>query len=274
MKKFLTFSLILSLLLLSFVSPACRKKPFTLENLPQETMASDEALYRLGEEYINKDMEKGILFLRQVMDSFPKSFYAQRAKLLIADTYFKKGDEANLILAAAEYREFMSLYPTSPSVPYCQYQIAMTYYKNVLKPGLDQTKTIQALNEFKKVVASYPGSEYARQAEEKIKDCEERLAANELHIGEHYYRARSYRSALGRLQAILTTYPNFSRMDAVYFFIADSYFKAKRYDESFPYFTKLITDYPKSKFIKKAQQRLKQIEQLKKAEQTKKEPVK
>jgi outer membrane protein assembly factor BamD (BamD/ComL family) len=31
-------------------------------------------------------------------------------------------------------------------------------------------------------------------------------------------------------------------------------------DESAPYLTKLITDHPKSKFVKKAQERLKEIE--------------
>ncbi|MGB9893710.1 MAG: outer membrane protein assembly factor BamD [Candidatus Saccharicenans sp.] len=269
MKKKYLPALILMAMVISLSSVSCRKQSINLENLPPETATSDEALFRLGEEYIKKDMEKGILFLRQVIDSFPKSFYAQRAKLLIADNYFKKGDEANLILAAAEYREFIVLYPTSPSVPYCQYQIAMTYYKKALKPGRDQTKTIQALSEFQKVVANYPNSEQAKQAEEKIKDCEQRLAAHELHVGQFYYKTRSYRAAFGRLQEILTKYPEFKRMDAVYFYLADCYFKSKKYDESLPYFTKLVTDYPKSKFAKQAQKRLKLIEQLKKTEKSK-----
>ncbi len=264
------FSLLLvTFLIISFSSISCRKKPLTLESLPQETLASDESLYKLGETYIKKDFEKGLLFLRQLMDSFPRSFYAQRAKLLIADTYFSKGDEANMILAAAEYREFIALYPTSPSVPYCQYQIAMTFYKHALKPGRDQTKTVQALNEFKKVVANYPNSEYASLAAEKIRDCENRLAAHELHVGETYYKMKSYRAALGRLQPIITTYPEFPRLDAVYFYIADCYFQTKKYDESLPYFNKLITDYPKSKFARKAEKRIKFIEAVKKNEASK-----
>ena len=118
--------------------------------------SSDEALFKLGEAEIKKDTEKALLYLRQVIDSFPKSFYAQRAKLLIADAYFKKGDEGNMILAAAEYREFINLYPYSPSAAYCQYQIGMTFFGKTLKPGRDQTKTVQALAEFKKVVTAYP----------------------------------------------------------------------------------------------------------------------
>ena len=110
---------------LALVFPACKKK--NVEVAP-EISSSDEALFKLGEAEIKKDTEKALLYLRQVIDSFPKSFYAQRAKLLIADAYFKKGDEGNMILAAAEYREFINLYPYSPSAAYCQYQIGMSFF--------------------------------------------------------------------------------------------------------------------------------------------------
>lgn len=264
MKKKSLFPVIIFLMGLALISAACKKNSMNIETLPPETASSDEALYKLGENYIRKDTEKGVLFLRQLIDSFPKSFYAQRAKLLIADTYFKKGDETNLILAAAEYREFISFYPTSPSVPYCQYQIAMTSYKKVLKPGRDQTKAVIALQEFRKVVTTYPNSEYAQMAQEKIKDCEQRLAENEFLVGQFYYKSKSYRAAVNRLQDILTKYPEFKKMDAVYFYLADIYLRSKRYDESFPYLTKLVTDFPKSKFVKEAQKRLKFLNERKK----------
>lgn len=268
MRKSFLIVLTLALIASSLISISCKKSG--LESVPPEALSSDEALFKLGETYIKKDMDKGMLYLRQLIDSYPRSFYAQRAKLLIADTYFSKGDEASMILAAAEYREFMSLYPTSPSVPYCQYQIAMTYYKNILKPGRDQTKTIQALNEFKKVVANYPTSEYAAQAQEKIMECEQRLAAHEFHIAEHYFKTKAYRAALPRLRGIITTYPDFDRMDAVYFYLAEIYYQTKQYDESFPYYTKVISDFPNSKFVKKAQKRLQSIDEIKKADKLKK----
>jgi outer membrane protein assembly factor BamD len=48
-------------------------------------------------------------------------------------------------------------------------------------------------------------------------------------------------------------------MDEVYFYLADSYFKWGKKDESVPYFMKLVSDYSKSKYIKKAQKRLGKI---------------
>lgn len=239
----------------------CRKEKVEIS---PEISSSDEALYKLGEEYLDKDVEKARLYLRQVIDSFPKSFYAQRAKLAIADSYFKKGDEGSMIIAASEYREFISLFPLSPSAAYAQYQIAMTFYKKVLKPGRDQTKTKQALAEFKKVISNYPLSEEAKQSQEKIRDCEERLAEHTFGIGHIYYKMGGYGATISRLKEILTEFPNYSRMDKVYFHLGDSYFRVRRFDESIPYFTKLITDFPESKYAEKARKMMEEIEKHKK----------
>ncbi|MFC2163870.1 outer membrane protein assembly factor BamD [Acidobacteriota bacterium] len=249
------FLVILCLVLL--LSPGCGKKDASLS---PEIASNDELLYNLGMESIQKDAEKGRLYLRQVIDSFPKSFYAQRAKLAIADSYLKKNDEGSMIIAASEYREFISLFPLSPSASHAQFQIGMTYYKKVLKPGRDQTKTEQALIEFKKVITNYPLSDEAKQAEDKIRDCEERLAEHVLSIGELYYKRSAFKASTTRLLEILTEYPNFTRMDKVYFILGDSYFKWRKTEESVPYFRKLITDYPQSKYSKKATKKLGDIE--------------
>jgi outer membrane protein assembly factor BamD len=235
---------------------SCKKKPV---EIAPEIAASDEALYKAGQEIMKKDAEKARLYFRQVIDSFPKSFYAQRAKLAIADSYFDKGDESSMILAASEYREFIQLYPYSPSASYAQYRIALTFFKKTLKAGRDQTKTTQALIEFKKVITNFPLSEEANLAQKQLNECEERLAEHNFSIGEHYYRVNAFKASTARLSEILTEYPSYSKMDKVYFYLADSYYKWKKIEESVPYFTKLVTDFPESKFAKKAQERLAEI---------------
>jgi outer membrane protein assembly factor BamD len=256
----------LSIVMALSLVTGCKKPPVQIS---PDIAASDEALYKLGEASIKKDTEKGLLYLRQVIDSFPKSFYAQRAKLLIADTYFKKGDEANLILAAAEYREFIKSYPYSPSAAYCQYQVAMSFYKKIAKEGRDQTKTSQALAEFKRVITDYPASDQAKDAQNKIKDCEEKMASLDTGIGVQYAGMRVFKAAVNRLSDVMTTYPNYSHMDVVYYYLGYSYFRMNAPDRATPYFTKLLSDYPKSKFVKKATQRLKDIEARGKSAPTK-----
>jgi outer membrane protein assembly factor BamD len=237
--------------------PACHKKSAAID---PEIASSDEALFKMGEQYIKKDPEKARLYLRQVVDSFPQSFYAQRAKLAIADSYFYQGDEGSMILAAAEYRDFISNFPISPSAPYAQLQIALTYFNKSLKPGRDQTKTEQALIEFRKVINDYPLTDQAKIAREDIKICEERLAEHTLSIAKLYYKRRAYKAAISRFKEILSNYPSYSKLDEVFFFLGDCYYKSDQTEESIPYFTKLISDYPQSKFVDAAQKRMEEIE--------------
>jgi outer membrane protein assembly factor BamD len=254
------FAALIPFLVLVSLAPGCKEK--TVELTPG-LASSDEALYKLGEAEMKNDTEKAILYLRQVIDSFPKSFYAQRAKILIADAYFRKGDESNMILAAAEYREFIRTYPYSPSAAYSQYQIGMTFYKKMLKPGRDPAKTIQALSEFKKVVADYPASDQSKPAQERIKECEQRLAAHNAEIAISYHDRKAYRAAISRLNEIMATYPDYAELDAIYYYLGDCYFWIKQYDQAVPFFTKVVTDYPTKKTAKAATKKLAEIEKLK-----------
>lgn len=90
--------------------------------------------------------------------------------------------------------------------------------------------------------------------------CEEQLAAHILSIGLVYYKRKAYNASISRLKDILSEYPTFKGLDEVFFILGDSYFKMDQFEESIPYYTKLITDYPQSKFIKKAQERMAEIE--------------
>ena len=165
-----------------------------------------------------------------------------------------------MIIAASEYREFITLFPLSPSASYAQYQLAMTFFKKALTPGRDQTKTKQALAEFKKVVTNFPLSEQVSDSREKIRECEERLAAHNLTIGIHYYKVFALKASTVRLTEILTEFPYFSNMDKVYYYLGDSYYKWKKYEEDTPFLRKLVTDYPESKFTKRATKRMNEME--------------
>ncbi|MDD8027466.1 MAG: outer membrane protein assembly factor BamD [Acidobacteriota bacterium] len=247
----------LAILLIAAAAPGCGKKA-KVKVVPAVSApaASDEALYREGARYLKKDPERARLYMRQIMETFPQSFYAQRAKLTIADSYFKEGDEGNLILAAAEYTEFIRLHPSSPSASYAQYQVAMTYIRKPQKPGRDQQKTHQALVELKKLIATYPLAEEIKNARQRIIECEERLAEHAVLIAEHYVRTKTYPAAVDRLTEILTTYPAYKGMDRVYLALGTSYLGWGKPEQAVPYLTKLVTDYPKSKLAGKGQKLL------------------
>jgi outer membrane protein assembly factor BamD len=139
----------------------------------------------------------------------------------------------------------------------------MTFFKKILKPGRDQSKTFQALAEFKKVITDYPASDQAKTAQEKIKDCEERLASHSAEIAIGYNKRRAYRASISRLSEIMTSYPDYSRLDEIYYYLGDCHFMIRQYDQAVPFFTKVVTDYPSRALAKAATKRLAEIEKLK-----------
>lgn len=255
MKKAVFIAIFASLIVM--FGTGCQEKK---TEIAPDITSSDENLFTQGEQYAKKDPEKARVYFRQVIDSYPKSFYAQRAKLAIADSYYDRDDEGSMIIAASEYREFITLFPLSPSASYAQYRLAMTFFRKALSPGRDQTKTKQSLEEFKKVVTNFPRSAEVADARERIRECEERLAGHNLTIGIHYYKVFALKAATIRLTEILTEFPYFSNMDKVYYFLGDSYFRWNKLEEATPYLRKLITDYPQSKYSKRATKRLQEIE--------------
>ena len=244
--------------LIVIIGTGCRGKQ---TEITPDIASSDETLFNLGEQSVKKDPEKARVYFRQVIDSFPKSFFAQRAKLAIADSYYDKGDEGNMLIAASEYRDFIISFPLSPSASYAQYRLGMTYFRKALSPGRDQTKTKQALAEFKKVVTNFPLSEQVADSRKQILECEERLAGHNLSIGVHYYKVYALKASTTRLTEILTEYPYFSKMDKVYYYLGDSYFRWNKFEEATPFLRKLITDFPESKYSKRATKRLQEIEE-------------
>ncbi|NTV81822.1 MAG: outer membrane protein assembly factor BamD [Candidatus Aminicenantes bacterium] len=139
----------------------------------------------------------------------------------------------------------------------------MTFFKKMLKPGRDPAKTIQALAEFKKVLADYPASDQAQPAQERIKECEARLAAHNAEIAIGYHHRKAYRASLSRLAEVMTTYPDYSELYEIYYYLGDCHFMMRQYDQAIPFFTKVVTDYPGKKVAKWAAGKLKEIETLK-----------
>ena len=109
------------LLVLLVIAGGCRsKKGISID--PSEK-GSDKKMYENAMKYMGKDPEKSRLLFKEVAQLYPDSIYANKAKLGIGDSYFREHDSASLVMAAAEYQEYVNLYPYSPDAVYAKYQI-------------------------------------------------------------------------------------------------------------------------------------------------------
>jgi outer membrane protein assembly factor BamD len=60
----------------------------------------------------------------------------------------------------------------------------------------------------------------------------------------------------------MTSYPDYSRLDEIYYYLGDCHFMMRQYAQAVPFFTKVVTDYPSRALAKAATKRLAEIEKL------------
>ncbi len=250
------FTVSIVLLTLLLVSCGGKKEEINLEG------ASAKVLYEYGKKLMEKKKyEKAREIFTRIIELYPRSKYAPRAKLAIADSYFAKKDLTSTLMAINEYREFLALYPYHPKASYAQYHIALCYYRRMRKPGRDQENTLKAIEEFRKVIEKYPLAQEAKLAKEKIKECRIHYAKHIFLIANFYFKTKAYRAAFHRFAQIIKEYSEFPKMAEVYYKYAYSAAKIREYDEARAYLNKLITEYPKTKWASKARKLLKKIKE-------------
>ncbi|HEY7543591.1 MAG TPA: tetratricopeptide repeat protein, partial [Blastocatellia bacterium] len=71
---------------------------------------------------------------------------------------------------------------------------------------------------------------------------------------------KAYEGARDRLQEIIDTYPEFSRMDEVFFLMGEAQLKLGKKEAAINFYNKLLELYPESEFAKKARE---QVDKLK-----------
>src|SRR5437762_1703932 len=76
-------------------------------------------------------------------------------------------------------------------------------------------------------------------------------AKHNLDVAKWYLiKRKAYDGARDRLQEIIDTYPEFSRIDEVIFLMGEAQLKLKKDDKAVEYYSKLLKEYPESEFAK------------------------
>jgi outer membrane protein assembly factor BamD len=238
-------------LTLAVLLPACASSDLDLEKL---SSPSDEVVWAAAQEAVeNRDWASARQYFRRIIDAFPQSQYQARSRIGLADTYKEQGGAGNYILAVSAYREFLTLYPSAPEAAYAQYQSAEAYFKQINSPDRDQTATVQALDEFQRLLDVYPNSEYVEVARERIQECRQTLARSAFDVGYFYQRSRkAWRAAIGRYEQVLRDYPDYEKLDDVLFRLGEALAASLRFKEALPVLSRLKEEYPESRWISKA----------------------
>lgn len=163
------------------------------------------------------------LDLQTLLNTYPDSEYAMRAKLAIGDTWYKEGGTAALTQAEEEYKDFITFFPDKPEAAEAQMKVADIYYKQMEKPDRDPTNAIRAQEEYRAMILQYPDSTLIPQAKQRLREVQEVLGDHEFDIGSFYQTRMNYAASIARLQSLIDTYPLYSRVDEALLDVGDAY---------------------------------------------------
>jgi outer membrane protein assembly factor BamD len=198
-------------------------------------------------------------YFQVLYDKYPQSVYRTDAKLGLGDALLGENSAEALVLAANEFREFLTFFPTNPRADYAQYKLALSHFGQMLKPERDQTQTRETIKELEIFIARYPNSKLINDGRKKMREARDRLSQSDYLVGLHYFQWRVYGGAINRLLAILRDDPEYSYRDGVYYYLAEALMQTELKAQALPYYAKLVEEFPKSEFLAKAQVRIKEL---------------
>ena len=233
---------------------ACSARQTTL---PPNTAQPDRYLFERGTEALEmKQWVNARTYFQQIVDGYPQSPFRPDAKLSVGDSYLGENTPESLVLAANEFREFLTFYPTNPRADYAQYKLAMSHFQQMRAPERDQTETKASLAEFDVFFQKFPNSPLVPEVKKNWRAGRDRLSQASYLIGLHYYRIRWYPGAIDRFREVLRDDPGFTGRDAVYFYLAESLARTDKSAEAIPYFERLIAEFDQSVHLEDARTRL------------------
>jgi len=165
------------------------------------------------------------LDLNTLLSTYPDSQYQMRAKLAIADAWYREGGSAALAQAEQEYKDFITFFPNAPEAAEAQMRVGDIYFKQMDVPDRDYSKAQHAEEEYRTMLKQYPDApkEILAEAQQKLRDVQEVLAQREAEIGAFYASHEDWPAALARLETVHETYPLYSHMDDVLIEMGDAY---------------------------------------------------
>ncbi len=217
----------------------------------------DKILYEKATNEIDHGRyDVGRLTLQTLINTYPDSEFLAKAKLAIADSYYKEGGVSGLTQAEAEYKDFITFFPTAPEAPEAQFRTGMAHFRLMDKPDRDRAQARQAEAEFKEFLLKYPDSPVMPRVKARLREVQEILSQSDYKVAKFYYLRGVNPAARSRFQEIADRYPNFSQCDQALWYLGQTLERLKKLNEAAPYYARIITDYPLSLRVGDAKGRL------------------
>ena len=237
-----------------------KKKKVNKSTTAENTAEPDKVLYDKAIEDVKHGRhEVGRLNLQTLINTYPDSEYLAKAKLAIADSFFKESGKANMTQAIQAYKDFVIFFPFMKEAAYAQLQVAMAHYKQMEKPDRDRTEARAAEDEFQTYLQKYPNDPLEGKAEQHLREVQEVLAEGDFRVGYYYYVKGDKKAAEFRLKSVARRYPLYSKADRALWMLGSIWEGTEKKDFAANYYAQIVRNYPLSPLVPDAKGRLKAL---------------
>jgi len=227
-----------------------------------------EKKYEAANEYFDKgDYFKAQQLFDELLVVFRGTPRAGLVYFKYAYTFFHMGD---YLSAAFHFQRFAVTFPTSPNTEEALYMSAFAKYKDSPQWSLDQTSTIEAIDQLQMFINVYPESERVAEATRYIDELRAKLEKKHFERAKLYHTTGYHLSAITALNLFLKNNPGSQYREEALFLILDASYRyasrsvAARQEERFRNATEayqvLITAFPEGRFRQQADQLARRIE--------------
>jgi outer membrane protein assembly factor BamD len=179
--------------------------------------------------------------------SHPYSPEARRAIVLAAYAYYKAGKTPEAIASAERYTV---MHPGTKDAPFAHHIIGSAYFDDMKGANRDQGTTRKALEQYKILKTRYPDSKYAEQADNRIRICEDTLAAHEMEVGRYYLKRKNYIGGINRFKTVVSDYQTTAHVEEALARLTEAYMALGIKEEAQTAAAVLGYNFPNSKWYK------------------------
>jgi outer membrane protein assembly factor BamD len=228
--------------------------PITKETLQPDKILFDRAIKNIE----HGDYEAARLTLNTLINTYDTSEFLAKAKLAIADSWFREGGAHGLAQAEIEYKDFILFYPNMEEAAESQSKICNIHYRQMEKADRDSAQAQRAEDECRQLMTQFPNSKFIPQAQQMLRNIQEVLADKEFRTGDFYHHRGSFPAAANRLAYLTQQYPLYSSSDEALWELADAYhhmgdrFETQEADA----LGRIVKEYPLSEHVDLAKTRL------------------
>ena len=227
--------------------------------ISKDTLQPDKVLFdRAVRDIEHGRYEIARLTLNTLINTYDTSEFLAKAKLAIADSWYREGGTHGLAQAEAEYKDFILFYPNMEESAESQMKICGIHFKQMEKADRDPAQAQRTEDECRDLMVKFPNSKFLPQATQMLRNAQEVLADKEFRTGAFYRNKGSFPAAANRLTYVSQQYPLYSGSDEALWQLADSYNRmGDRFEnQAADAYTKLVKDYPLSRHLDESTSRL------------------